>query len=122
MWRVQLTVRDCQTGDALRMFPAIFTFSKGGTVTYSTAGQLPSLSTPGLGAWHHVDGHNYSAVTEVFIFSPAGAWIQTHRLTRVIEVSGDGNEFTDTVALEILGTNGNLIATGCATTAASRME
>jgi hypothetical protein len=121
-WRAQLTVRDCQTGAVLRMFPAIFTFAKGGTVTYTTAGQLPSLFTPGLGVWHHMDGHTYSAVTEVFGFSPAGAWTQTHRLTRLIQLSTDADAFTDTVALEIFDANGNLIATGCATTAASRMQ
>ncbi len=121
-WRTQVTVRDCQTGVALRAFPAMFAFAKGGTVTFTTAGQLPSLATPGLGVWHHIDGHTYSAVSEVFIFSTAGAWIQTHRLTRVIEVSDDANEFTDTIALEIFNPTGNLIATGCGTTVASRME
>jgi len=71
-WRLQLTVRDCNTGQALRTFPAVFTFSKGGTATFITAGQIPSLATPGLGAWRHVQDHNYSAVTDVFVFSPAG--------------------------------------------------
>jgi len=106
----------------LRTFPGIFAFAKGGTLTFTTSGQLPSLSTPGLGVWHHMDGHTYSAVSEVFVFSPAGAWTQTHRLTRVIEIGNDANEFTDTIALEIFNTNGNLIATGCGTTVASRME
>jgi len=109
-WRLQLTV------------PAVFTFAKGGTATVITAGQLPSLATPGLGAWRHAQGHNYSAVTDAFVFSPAGVWIQTHRLTRAIEVSIDGDAFTDTVALEIFDTNGNLIVTGCATSVASRLE
>jgi hypothetical protein len=68
-----------------------------------------------------MDGHRYSAVSEVFIFSPAGAWIQTHRLTRAIEVSFDGDAFTDTVALQIFDPNGNLIVTGCATSVASRL-
>ena len=121
-WRAQVTVRDCQTWEALRSFPAMFAFAKGGTVTFTTAGQLPSLATPGLGVWHHMDGHRYSAVSEVFIFSPAGAWIQTHRLTRVIEIRNDANEFTDTIALEILNPTGNLIATGCGTTVANRLE
>ena len=48
-WRAQVTVRNCQTGVALRTFPALFAFAKGGTVTFTTAGQLPSLSTPGPG-------------------------------------------------------------------------
>ena len=121
-WRVQLTVSDCQTGQVLRTFPTLFAFAKGGTVTFTTAGQLPSLATPGLGTWHHMDDHTYSAVSEVFIFSPAGAWIQTHRLTRIIEIAEDGNEFTDTVALEIFDPNGNLIAMGCATSVASRFQ
>lgn len=121
-WRVQVTVRDCQTGQALRTFPALFAFAKGGTLTATTAGQLPSLSTSNLGVWRHTDGHTYSAVSEAFVFSPAGAWTQTHRLTRVIEIGNDANEFTDTVALQIFDTNGNLIVTGCATSVGSRFE
>ena len=121
-WRAQVTVRNCQTGAALRTFPAMFAFAKGGTLTGTTAGQLPSLSTTNLGVWHHMDGQTYSAVSETFIFSPAGAWTQTHRLTRVIEVSNDGAEFTDSIGLEIFDTNGHLIATGCGTTVATRLE
>src|SRR5690348_486262 len=121
-WRLQITVRDCQTGQALRTFPAMFAFAKGGTLTATTAGQLPSLSTPNLGVWQHTEGHTYRAVSETFIFSPAGAWIQTHRLTRTIEIGNDGDEFTDAVNLEIFGTTGNLIATGCATSVANRFE
>ena len=121
-WRVQLTVRNCQTGAELRTFPSLFTFAKGGTLTATTAGQSPALFTPNLGVWGHTDGNTYSAVTEAFVFSPAGAWIQTHKLTRAIELANDGNEFTDTVKLEIFGTTGNLIATGCATSAAHRFE
>lgn len=121
-WRAQVTVTNCQTGAALRTFPAMFAFAKGGTLTGTTAGQLPSLSTANLGVWHHTDGQNYSAVSETFIFSPAGTWTQTHRLTRVIEVSNDADEFTDSIGLEIFDTNGHLIARGCGTTVATRLE
>jgi len=121
-WRVQLTIRDCQTGAALRTFPALFTFAKGGTLTATTAGQSPALFSPNLGVWGHTHGNTYSAVSEAFVFSPAGAWIQTHRLTRTIEISNDADQFTDKVKLEILSTTGNVIATGCATSVASRFE
>jgi hypothetical protein len=121
-WRVQLTVRDCQTGQALRTFPALLTFAKGGTLTFTTAGQFPAIATPGAGVWRHIDDHTYHALAEVFIFSPAGAWIQTHRLTRQIEIDNDADQFTERVKLQILDTNGNLIATGCATGVASRLE
>jgi hypothetical protein len=119
-WRVQVTVSDCDTGAVLRTFPALFAFAKGGTVTNTTAGQFPALFTPGFGVWRHSEGHTYSAVSEAFVFSPAGAWIQTHRLTRVITV--DGDEFTDKVALEIFDTSGNLIVTGCGTSVATRFK
>jgi hypothetical protein len=122
-WRAQVTVTDCQNPNVvLRTFPAKFSYAKGGTLTVTTAGQLPSLNTPGLGVWNHLYGRTYSAVSEAFIFSSAGAWTSTQRLTRVIEVGRDGNGYTDIIALEILDTNGNVIATGCGTTVANRME
>ena len=122
-WRLQVTVRDCNTGQPLRpTFPAVFTFAKGGTATVITAGQLPSLATPGLGVWRHTQDHDYSAVTDAFVFSTAGVWIQTHRLTRTIQVSIDGESFIDQVALQVLDTAGNPIATGCAASVANRLE
>jgi hypothetical protein len=119
-WRVQLTVRDCQSGAAQRTFPALFAFAKGGILTYTTAGQPPALATPGYGIWGHTGGLSYSAVTEAFIFNPAGSWIQTHRLTRAIELNKAADGFTDTTQLEIFDTSGNLIVTACATSVAVR--
>ena len=122
-WRAQLTVRDCQNPNTvLRTFPAIFAYAKGGTLTFTTGGQPPSLNTPGLGVWNHMYGSTYSAVSEAFISSSAGAWTSTQRLTRVIVVSRDAKSYTDTVALEILDTHGSVMVTGCATSVASRME
>ena len=121
-WRAWVTVNVCHTSIVIRTFPAIFAFAKGGTVTFTTAGQPPSISTPGLGVWHHLTAHTYSAVSEVFGFTPAGTWAQTNRLTRLIEVSKDGNQFTDNIALEMFDTNDNLIGTGCGTTVATRLE
>jgi hypothetical protein len=119
-WRVQVTVSDCETGVVLRTFPALFAFAKGGTVTNTTAGQFPALFTPGFGVWRHTEGRTYAAVSEAFVFSPAGTWIQTHRLTRVITV--DGDEFTDKVALKIFDTSDNPIVTGCGTSLATRFK
>jgi hypothetical protein len=121
-WRLQVTVRDCQTGAVLRTFPALFAFAKGGTVTNTTAGQSPALFTPGFGVWRHTEGRTYAAVLEAFVFSPAGVWIQTNRFTRSIELDGNADEFTDTIKLEIFDTSGNLIGTGCGTSVATRFK
>jgi hypothetical protein len=119
-WRLLITVRDCQTGAEQRTFPALFAFAKGGILTETTAGQPPALSTPGFGVWRHMDGHSYSAVFEYFIFNPAGAWIQTHRFTRAIELDKDADAFTDSIKLQIFDISGNLIVTGCGTSVALR--
>jgi hypothetical protein len=121
-WNVQVTVLDCQTGAVLRTFPALFAFAKGGTVTNTTAGQSPALFTPGFGVWRHTQGRTYTAVLEAFVFDPTGVWIQTHRLTRSIELDGDADEFTDSINLEIFDTSGNLITTGCGTSVATRFK
>jgi hypothetical protein len=122
-WRVWVTVLDCGTGQPLRpTFSAVFTFAKGGAATGITAGQPPSLFTPQLGVWRHTQGHNYTAVTDAFVFSAAGAPIATHRFMRAILVSDDGDSFTDQIALQILDPAGNPVATGCGMTVAQRME
>ena len=120
MWRVDLTVRDCATKAVLRTFPALFAFAKRGILTYTTAGQPPAVATPGYGIWGHTGGHTYSAVTDAFIFNPAGSWIQTHRLTREIKLDRGGDEFTDETQLQIFDPSDNLIATGCATSVGRR--
>jgi hypothetical protein len=43
-WRVQVSVKDCQTGAVQRSFPALLAFAKGGTLTQATAGQPPRFS------------------------------------------------------------------------------
>jgi len=123
-WRLQkITVYDCQTGATLRSFSALAAFAQGGTLTVVTAGQPPSLYTTGLGIWRHTQGHSYSAVYDAFLFNPAGVWIQTHRITWTIDIGDDGDTFTNTVALEILDTSGNPIATGgCAAGTATRFK
>jgi hypothetical protein len=121
-WRVQLTVSDCQTGQVLRTFPALFAFATGGTLSATTAGQVPALNTTGLGIWKHTKGRSYSAVSESFIFSSAGVWVQTSRLTRAIDVNSNGDQFTDIVALQIFDTSGNQIVAGCGTSVGNRMK
>jgi hypothetical protein len=121
-WRVQVTVKDCQTDAVLRTFPGLFAFAKGGTLTETTGGQPPSLFTPGFGVWRHTGDRTYTGVFEAFVFSPAGVWMQTNRFTHTIELDKDADEFTSTIKLEIFDTSGNLIAPGCGTSVARRFE
>ncbi len=121
-WRVEVSIRDCQSGAALRTFPALLTFAQGGTLTETTTGFPPALRTPGHGFWRHTGDHTYSAVSEAFLFNPAGVWTGTQRLTQAIEIGADPDELTSTATNEIFDTNGNLLVTGCATAVARRFK
>ena len=114
-WRVQVTIRDCTSGAALRTFPAFLTFAEGGTLTETTTGFPPALRTPGHGYWEHLGGRSYRAVSEAFLFNPAGVWTGRQRLTQIIELGRHGEELNSNATNEIFDTNGNLTVTGCAT-------
>jgi len=122
-WRVQITLRNCQTGDALGPpFPAMATFAAGGTVTTSDGGLSPLVRGAGHGVWQRMGGHAFEALTEAFLFTPAGALSGTQRLRQSLEIGWDADEFNATVSAEILDLKGTVRATGCATSVGRRME
>jgi hypothetical protein len=121
-WRVQVTLRNCQTGAELRIFPAVLTFADGGTLTGTSTVLSPALRSPDHGIWSHTGGHSYRAVDEAFIFNPLGAWVSTQRLTQTIELADDAASFTSDARTEFFDTAGNPTTTGCATASATRME
>jgi hypothetical protein len=121
-WRVQVSIRDCTDGTVLRNFPAMLTFAKGGTLTETTTGFPITQRSPGHGVWSFLSNQTYSAVSEAFLFNPAGVWIGTQRLTQAIEIGPNGDEFNSTATNEIADVNGTLMVTGCATAVGSRFE
>lgn len=131
-WRVQVTLRDCQTGAALRpASPALLTFAEGGTLTETTTLFPPAVRGPGHGIWRRTGRGAYAAVSEAFLFNPgappANAWIGTQRITQTIQIGEDPDELTSTASTEFFGPGGGPIpgfppAPGCATAAAHRME
>lgn len=122
-WRVQITLRSCQTGDALRPpFPAMATFAAGGTVTTSDGGLSPLVRGAGHGAWQRTTGRTFEALTEAFLFTPAGALNGTQRIRQSVEIGRDRDEFNATVWSEVFDAQGALLVTGCATSIGRRME
>ena len=118
-WRVQVTLRNCQTGAEIRSFPALLTFAVGGTLTGTSTVLPPSARSGDFGVWEH-NGHNsYSAVSEAFLFNGA-AFTQRQRITQSITLNSDDN-FDSNAQTEFFDTAGNLLTTGCATAVASRM-
>lgn len=121
-WRVAITPRVCQSGAAIREpFPAMATFSFGGTMTTADSALNPAQRSAGHGVWRHENSREYRAVAEAFLFNAGGTWVGIQRLTQTIELSDDGNSFRATVAATFLDAAGNVTGSGCATTVGQRL-
>jgi hypothetical protein len=121
-WILQVSAHDCQTGAPVSNFQSLVTFAQGGTLTNVTTGGNPALRTTGLGTWKKAGGHEFTAVTMVFLFSPAGAWAATQRIANTFELGTNRDELTGTTEVKFFDTNGNLTSTVCATVLGRRLE
>jgi hypothetical protein len=65
--------------------------------TIETANESQATRTPAFGSWERVNGHTYAATSVFFRFDPVtGAHTVTQKITRRIELSLDGQTFTNT--------------------------
>jgi hypothetical protein len=119
VWDITITVRSCATGMALFTGRVIHMFIDGGTMTEIADRANRSA---GLGTWRHLSGRSYSAIHEWIEYTAAGGFNGTQVVTREIELSKNGDEFTATATGEAFDAAGQLISTGCATSTATRFE
>ena len=126
VWRTMVTPVNCQTGDPVGPpFPGLFTFNKGGTMSeYGIGpGSSPALRSPGHGVWEHGRSwHDYSFTFTFYTYDASGVFIGSHKVTATVELGASGDEFTTHSVVEIFDANGNLIATFCGRTTATRFE
>jgi len=121
-WNIQVTRRNCQTGEALVTFPTMTTFMSGGTMQDYGVAMAPSGRGPGHGVWRHQSGRSYSAAFQFFLFGADGAYTGRQIIRRQIELSRSGNEYTAVGAVEVLNTGGTVIANICTTETGMRFE
>ncbi len=121
-WDVQVTVRNCQTGAAIRTFPAMATFMSGGTALVSESGIPSALKTPAHGVWNHIIGNAYRFKTKAFNFDASGNFTGWIIINNEANLNRRANEFTSAGIAEVYAPNGNLLFTGCSTLAATRFE
>jgi hypothetical protein len=121
-WSVLATVRNCQTGDAIRTIPRMNTFMQGGTMQEFAAAGPPSLRGPGHGVWSHLSERRFSYAVQFFRFNADGSFAGSVRERRNVEVSRFGSFYNATGTGEIFDANGNLILAVCATETATRFE
>jgi hypothetical protein len=121
-WDVQVIIRNCQTGAAIRTFPSITTFMSGGTLLDSTSGIPQALKTPGHGIWSHISGNTYRFSTKSFNFDAGGNFTGWTIIRHEGHLNSGATESESAGTAEIYAPNGNLIFTSCSTATATRFE
>lgn len=118
----QVTVRNCQTNAPLAAFPAIATFTSGGTAMVSETSIPPSRKTPAHGVWSRVWGNFYRFKTKAFNFDANGNFTGWIIINQEVNLSRFTNEYESTGTAEIYAPNGVLVGGGCSTIAVARFE
>jgi hypothetical protein len=122
-WRVEITLRHCQSGEALLApFPALATFAQGGTMTTSDGGMSPAARGTGHGEWRRVQGRTFAAMTEAFMFASTGALSARQRITQEIVLHAEGTEFEARVSSQVVNLAGQVVFAGCATSVGRRLN
>ena len=121
-WDAQVTIRNCQTGAAIRTFASIGTFMSGGTALDSTSGIPQAGKTPGQGVWSHVSGNTYRLKFKSFSFDASGNFTGWTIINHEANLNRRADEYESAGTAEVYDPNGNLLFTGCSTTTATRFE
>jgi hypothetical protein len=120
-WRVEITLRNCQTGAAIGTQPGLHTFLAGGSMLSNPAVN-PALLSTGHGVWEHAGGRSFINTIVLFRFNPDGSYAGTVTVTRHIELADNSDEFTSTDTAKAADPSGNVIETRCATARGQRLE
>jgi len=122
VWVTQVTRRNCETGDPIgATSQSQLTFAKGGTLL-ETVG--PSIfRSPGNGIWKRESGWNEYSFAERFMrFDAAGAFVGSGVVRAALTLDETGDHYTSTATNDVLDVNGNVIASGCATSVSTRFS
>ena len=128
-WRVQVNPRDCQTGAPIPSFAVLLSLHRGGTLTEVMNAQafLPGQRTTGLGVWSHAHGNTYKTVWDAFILFDTPETVPGFKFKRgvqrpVWDIDVDGDQIMIAASSQFFDTNGNVLASTCASATGTRFE
>jgi hypothetical protein len=122
VWNLQVTGRNCQTGEVIRTFPSMFTIHRGGTMNEWGTSIAPSTRGLGQGVWSYESEGQYTSAFQFFRFNADGILVGKLVTRQQIQLSRSGDSFTSAATSQVLDVNGNVISTGCSTGIAARFE
>jgi len=120
VWVTHVTRRNCETGEPIATSQSQLTFAKGGTLL-ETVG--PSIfRSPGNGIWKRESGNEYSYALRFMRFDAAGSFTGSGVVRAALTLDETGDHYTATATNDVLDVNGNVIASGCATSVSTRFS
>ncbi len=123
VFRTTVTQRNCQTGNPVGTFQALYTFNEGGTLAETSTALSPALRTPGHGVWRSEPGFQQYSIAFTFLrFNPDGTFRGTQVIRQSLTLVPGGNQYNTTNFVEAYDASGNLLGTGCATSVGTRFE
>jgi hypothetical protein len=122
VWLTQLTRRDCETGEPIAATGRIqLTFAEGGTFLETIGPSI--IRSPGNGIWKREHGWNeYSYALRFMRYDAAGSFIGSGVVRAALTLDETGDHYTATATNDVLDVNGNVIASGCATSVSTRFS
>jgi hypothetical protein len=119
-WLLELTVRDCQTGEPLGTptNQALHTYLPGGSMMGST--NVTALRSPSYGIWKRTDKQHFLATFINFSFNADSTPAGRAEVTERIDFGEDPHTFTATSFVEIFNVDDHMITTICVGETAQR--
>ncbi len=123
-WETTVTPVNCSTGEQVApTFYGVITFNEGGTVAEFGANPTTPYRTPGHGIWSSGRGHDaYSFKFSFLPLTPAGVPVGRMRITQTLELPRFSDTSTSYGGFVLSNLAGNVIATGCSTSVAVRVN
>ena len=121
-WNTVVTRLNCNTGAVLGTFPAMFTFSQGGTFWEAGTNTPPTLRGPSHGFWNFESRGMYTAAFQFFRFNADGTLAGRAIVRQRIQLSDDWTTYGSIARTQLLDVSGNVIATNCSSGFSTRFE
>ena len=119
VWVTLVTRRNCDTGEPIGTSRIQVTFAEGGTFLETIGPNI--LRSPGNGIWKREHGWNeYSYALRFMRYDAAGVFVGSGVVRAAITLDETGDHYTSTATNDVLDVNGNVIASGCATSVSTR--
>lgn len=117
-WDTTVTITDCTSGAAIRSFPRLMTFHRGGTLSeWSAAGTeaAPVVRASGQGTWEHLGGNEFAYELKFLRLTPFSGPDGSIRESRMLSVDRLNGRYNADGTANITLANGFVIGPICST-------